>query len=84
MEISQQTVCSFLATSQFEHVFFSSISTLSNIDELGHHDDNARMAVTMDNTYQLGEIIFTCMVSFNQSNYAIMKMIYLTCFFSVF
>ncbi|XP_035527031.1 tctex1 domain-containing protein 1 [Morone saxatilis] len=31
-----------------------SISTVSCIDELGHHDDNARMAVTMENTYQLG------------------------------
>ncbi|KAM9349156.1 dynein light chain Tctex-type 5 [Symphorus nematophorus] len=31
-----------------------SISTVSYIDELGHHDDNARMAVTMENTYQMG------------------------------
>ncbi|KAI3374407.1 hypothetical protein L3Q82_006233 [Scortum barcoo] len=31
-----------------------SISTVSCIDELGHHDDNARMAMTMENTYQLG------------------------------
>lgn len=31
-----------------------SISTVSYIDELAHHDDNARMAVTMENTYQMG------------------------------
>ncbi|XP_028986957.1 dynein light chain Tctex-type 5 [Betta splendens] len=31
-----------------------SVSTVSYMDELGHHDDNARMAVTMENTYQLG------------------------------
>ncbi|XP_004567190.1 dynein light chain Tctex-type 5 [Maylandia zebra] len=31
-----------------------SISTVSYIDELGHHDDNARLAPTMENTYQMG------------------------------
>ncbi|XP_026169974.1 dynein light chain Tctex-type 5 [Mastacembelus armatus] len=31
-----------------------SISTVSYMDELGHHDDNARMVVTMENTYQMG------------------------------
>ncbi|XP_071773831.1 dynein light chain Tctex-type 5 [Centroberyx gerrardi] len=31
-----------------------SISTVSCIDERGHHDDNARTAVQMENTYQLG------------------------------
>ncbi|XP_033507096.1 dynein light chain Tctex-type 5 [Epinephelus lanceolatus] len=31
-----------------------SISTVSYIDELAHHDDNARMTVTMENTYQMG------------------------------
>ncbi|KAL3054664.1 hypothetical protein OYC64_017571 [Pagothenia borchgrevinki] len=31
-----------------------SISTVSYIDELAHHDDNARMAITTENTYQLG------------------------------
>ncbi|XP_038574437.1 tctex1 domain-containing protein 1 isoform X2 [Micropterus salmoides] len=31
-----------------------SISTVSCVDELGHHDDNARMPVTMENTYQMG------------------------------
>uniref|UniRef100_A0A3Q1GH90 Dynein light chain Tctex-type family member 5 n=1 Tax=Acanthochromis polyacanthus TaxID=80966 RepID=A0A3Q1GH90_9TELE len=30
-----------------------SISTVSGLDEL-HHDDNTRMAVTMENTYQMG------------------------------
>ncbi|GAA6222518.1 tctex1 domain-containing protein 1 isoform X1 [Lates japonicus] len=30
-----------------------SISTVSGMDEL-HHDDNARTAVTMENTYQMG------------------------------
>ncbi|XP_068427450.1 dynein light chain Tctex-type 5 [Clinocottus analis] len=30
-----------------------SLSTLSHIDELAHHDDNARMVVTMENTYQM-------------------------------
>ncbi|XP_040000165.1 dynein light chain Tctex-type 5 isoform X2 [Xiphias gladius] len=30
-----------------------SVSTVSYLDELGHHDDNARMAVTMENTYQM-------------------------------
>lgn len=38
---------------------FSSISTVSYIDELGHHDDNARLAPTMENTYQMGELAFT-------------------------
>lgn len=37
---------------------FSSISTVSYIDELGHHDDNARLAPTMENTYQMGELAF--------------------------
>ncbi|KAF3858694.1 hypothetical protein F7725_011895 [Dissostichus mawsoni] len=32
----------------------SSISTVSCIDELAHHDDNTRMAITTENTYQLG------------------------------
>ncbi len=41
---------------------FSSISTVSCIDELGHHDDIARLAVTMENTYQLGEIMFTLQI----------------------
>ncbi|XP_034559086.1 tctex1 domain-containing protein 1 isoform X2 [Notolabrus celidotus] len=31
-----------------------SISTVSGITEAGHHDDNARMTVTMENTYQMG------------------------------
>ncbi|XP_023283081.1 tctex1 domain-containing protein 1 [Seriola lalandi dorsalis] len=31
-----------------------SISTVSFMDELGHHDDNVRMPVTMENTYQMG------------------------------
>ncbi|XP_028283947.1 tctex1 domain-containing protein 1-A-like [Parambassis ranga] len=31
-----------------------SISTVSCQDELGHQDDNTRMAVTMENTYQMG------------------------------
>ncbi|XP_042283552.1 dynein light chain Tctex-type 5 [Thunnus maccoyii] len=31
-----------------------SISTVSCIDELAHHDDNARMVVSMENTYQMG------------------------------
>nr|XP_046265607.1 dynein light chain Tctex-type 5 isoform X2 [Scatophagus argus] len=31
-----------------------SLSTASCLDELGHQDDNARMAITMENTYQLG------------------------------
>lgn len=49
----------------FSNLFmsFSSISTVSCIDELGHHDDNARMAITMENTYQMGEITFTCMAN---------------------
>ena len=34
---------------------FSSISTVSYMDDIGHHDDNARMVVTMENTYQMGE-----------------------------
>ncbi|KAL0966804.1 hypothetical protein UPYG_G00300340 [Umbra pygmaea] len=33
--------------------FKDSISTLSYIDEPGHHDDNTRTAVQMENTYQL-------------------------------
>lgn len=37
---------------------FSSISTVSYLDELGHHDEHPRMAVTMENTYQLGEATF--------------------------
>uniref|UniRef100_A0A3P8RXP8 Dynein light chain Tctex-type family member 5 n=1 Tax=Amphiprion percula TaxID=161767 RepID=A0A3P8RXP8_AMPPE len=35
------------------HLSFSSISTVSCLDEL-HHDDNTRMAITMENTYQMG------------------------------
>ncbi|XP_063076565.1 dynein light chain Tctex-type 5 [Engraulis encrasicolus] len=31
-----------------------SISTVSYIDDPGHHDDNPRPAVQMENTYQLG------------------------------
>ncbi|XP_073346583.1 dynein light chain Tctex-type 5 [Pagrus major] len=31
-----------------------SISTVSCLDELGHHDDNARVPITKENTYQLG------------------------------
>ncbi|XP_030016996.1 dynein light chain Tctex-type 5 [Sphaeramia orbicularis] len=31
-----------------------SISTVSYMDELGHHDDNPRMAVAMENTYRMG------------------------------
>ena len=34
---------------------YSSISTVSYIDEPGHHDDNPRPTVQMENTYQLGE-----------------------------
>nr|XP_020473980.1 tctex1 domain-containing protein 1 isoform X2 [Monopterus albus] len=30
-----------------------SVSTASYMDDLGHHDDNARLVVTIDNTYQL-------------------------------
>ncbi|KAJ8390426.1 hypothetical protein AAFF_G00103610 [Aldrovandia affinis] len=33
-----------------------SISTVSYIDEPGHHDDNPRPAVQMENTYQLGPV----------------------------
>lgn len=35
---------------------FSSISTVSYLDDIGHHDEHPRMAVTMENTYQLGEM----------------------------
>lgn len=35
---------------------FSSISTVSYLDEIGHHDEHPRLAVTMENTYQLGEM----------------------------
>lgn len=35
---------------------FSSISTVSYLDDIGHHDEQPRMAVTMENTYQLGEM----------------------------
>lgn len=38
---------------------FSSISTVSYLDDIGHHDDHPRMAVTMENTYQLGELPLT-------------------------
>ncbi|CAJ1071765.1 tctex1 domain-containing protein 1 [Xyrichtys novacula] len=31
-----------------------SISTVSCLTELGHHDENIRMTVTMENTYQMG------------------------------
>ncbi|XP_074545280.1 dynein light chain Tctex-type 5 [Halichoeres trimaculatus] len=31
-----------------------SLSTVSCTTELGHHDDNAEMTVTMENTYQMG------------------------------
>ncbi|XP_071346881.1 dynein light chain Tctex-type 5 [Trachinotus anak] len=31
-----------------------SISTVSFMDEIGHHDDNVRIPVTMENTYQMG------------------------------
>ncbi|XP_034411069.1 tctex1 domain-containing protein 1 [Cyclopterus lumpus] len=31
-----------------------SISTVSYLDELAHHDDNARMVTTMENTFQMG------------------------------
>ncbi|XP_040911568.1 dynein light chain Tctex-type 5 [Toxotes jaculatrix] len=31
-----------------------SVSIVSSLDELGHHDDHARTAVTMENTYQMG------------------------------
>ncbi|XP_003975863.2 dynein light chain Tctex-type 5 [Takifugu rubripes] len=31
-----------------------SISTVSYLDEMGHHDEHPRLAVTMENTYQLG------------------------------
>ncbi|XP_054452612.1 dynein light chain Tctex-type 5 [Anoplopoma fimbria] len=31
-----------------------SISTVSYLDELAHHDDNARMVITTENTYQMG------------------------------
>lgn len=34
----------------------SSISTVSYIDDPGHHDDNPRPAVQMENTYQLGKM----------------------------
>lgn len=47
----------------FPICLFSSISTVSYMDELGHHDDNARMAITMENTYQMGEITFTLMTN---------------------
>lgn len=38
---------------------FSSISTVSYLDDIGHHDEHHRMAVTMENTYQLGEMTLT-------------------------
>ena len=38
---------------------FSSISTVSYLDDIGHHDEPPRMAVTMENTYQLGEMTIT-------------------------
>lgn len=38
---------------------FSSISTVSYLDDIGHHDEYPRMAVTMENTYQLGERTLT-------------------------
>lgn len=38
---------------------FSSISTVSYLDDIGHHDEHPRMAVTMENTYQLGEMTIT-------------------------
>ncbi|KAG7227239.1 hypothetical protein INR49_013899 [Caranx melampygus] len=39
---------------QREAMESNSISTVSFMDELGHHDDNIRMPVTMENTYQMG------------------------------
>lgn len=50
------------------HTSFSSISTVSCLDELGQHDDNARMPVTMENTYQLGEVTLTCTTSTPRSS----------------
>lgn len=38
---------------------FSSISTVSYLDDIGHHEEYPRMAVTMENTYQLGEMTLT-------------------------
>lgn len=37
----------------------SSVSIVSSMDELGHHDENTRMVVTMENTYQTGETTAT-------------------------
>lgn len=34
---------------------YSSISSVSYMDEAGHHDENPRHAVQMENTYQLGK-----------------------------
>lgn len=57
------TTAPFLSLSSTRPCLFSSVSTVSCVDELGHHDDNARMAITMENTYQMGEITFTCLAN---------------------
>lgn len=44
-------------------VSFSSISTVSCLEDPGPHDENARMPITKENTYQLGEPTFTCTIN---------------------
>lgn len=56
---------------------FSSISTVSYLDDIGHHDEHPRMAVTMENTYQLGELTLT-------NTYDIFDTLSLSATFSVF
>lgn len=42
-----------------DHVFLcSSISTVSYMEEPGHHDDIPRPTVQMENTYRLSEYLF--------------------------
>lgn len=56
---------------------FSSISTVSYLDDIGHHDEHPRMAVTMENTYQLGELTLP-------NTYDIFDTLSLSATFSVF
>ena len=61
LEIRQQQ-CVFV--SFFWHFLsltmsFSSVSTVSYTDELGHHEDPIQRNTTLENTYQLGAITFT-------------------------
>lgn len=39
-------------------IMFSSVSTVSYMDEPGHHEDSLRPAIQMENTYQLGKYNF--------------------------